>query len=118
VKTTGDPAYESRQEDLLILYRPLYYTSFMLADQVADNDFYGAEAVVLSSASSKTSYGTAFLLHGQGPRVVGLTSPGNVDFTRGLGCYDEVVSYPDVAALDPGGPRLYLDVAGDEALRR
>jgi hypothetical protein len=105
VKTTGDPAYEPDQEDLLILYRPLYYTSFMLADQVADNDFYGAEAVVLSSASSKTSYGTAFLLHGQGPRVVGLTSPGNVDFTRGLGCYDEVISYADLASLDPDGPR-------------
>jgi Protein of unknown function (DUF2855) len=117
VKTTGDPAYVQDQEDLLILYRPLYYTSFMLADQVADNGFYGAEAVVLSSASSKTSYGTAFLLHGQGPRVVGLTSPGNVDFTRELGCYDDVVSYPDVVSLDPGRPTVYLDVAGDEALR-
>ena len=115
--TTGDPTYEAHREDLLILFRPLYFTSFMLADQVADNDFYHADTVVLSSASSKTSYGTAFLLHGQGPRVVGLTSPGNVDFTRELGCYDDVVSYADVTSLDPRRPTVYLDVAGDAALR-
>jgi hypothetical protein len=97
---------------VLTLYRPLFYTSFMLADELTDNDFRGARTLVFSSASSKTAYGTAFLLRGKGPRIVGLTSPGNLEFTRGLGCYDEVLSYEDVTALDPNQTTGYLDVAG------
>ncbi|MEH1098437.1 DUF2855 family protein [Micromonospora sp. CPCC 205561] len=109
--TTGDPAYRPDQEDLLVLFRPLFFTSFMLADQVVDNDFYGARSLVLSSASSKTAYAAAFELHGRGPRLVGLTSPGNLAFTRSLGCYDDVVSYDDVDALD-AVPTAYLDLSG------
>ncbi|MEU8287121.1 DUF2855 family protein [Micromonospora sp. NPDC048905] len=114
--TTGDPAYRPDQEDLLILFRPLFFTSFMLADQVADNDFYGAESLLLSSASSKTAYAAAFELHGRGPRLVGLTSPGNLAFTRALGCYDEVVSYDDIDALDAVAS-VYLDLSGAPSTR-
>ena len=99
--TTGDAAYQADQEDLLILFRPLFFTSFMLADQLVDNDFYGATALVLSSASSKTAYAAAFELRGRGPRLVGLTSPGNVAFTESLGCYDEVLSYAEVGDARP-----------------
>ncbi|MGA3541059.1 DUF2855 family protein [Micromonosporaceae bacterium DT194] len=114
--TTGDPAYRADQEDLLILFRPLFFTSFMLADQVMDNDFYGAQTLLLSSASSKTAYAAAFELHGRGPRLVGLTSPGNVEFTRSLGCYDEVVSYDDIDTL-AAVPTAYLDLSGAPATR-
>ncbi|GAA2631493.1 hypothetical protein Adu01nite_26910 [Paractinoplanes durhamensis] len=114
--TKGDPVYRPEQEDLLILFRPLFYTSFMLADQVADSDFYGAEALVLSSASSKTAYAAALELQGRGPRLIGLTSPGNVAFTRSLGCYDEVVSYDDIGAL-ANVPTGYLDLSGAPATR-
>ncbi|WFE50492.1 DUF2855 family protein [Micromonospora sp. WMMD1155] len=112
----GDPAYQPDQEDLLILFRPLFFTSFMLADQVADNDFYGAESLLVSSASSKTAYAAAFESRGRGPRLVGLTSPGNLAFTRSLGCYDEVVSYDDIDALDVV-PTVYLDLSGAPATR-
>ncbi|MGB2568695.1 DUF2855 family protein [Micromonospora citrea] len=114
--TTGDPAYRSDQEDLLILFRPLFFTSFMLADQVVDNDFHRAESVVLSSASSKTAYATAFELHGRGPRLVGLTSPGNREFAQSLGCYDEVVSYDEIGLLD-AVPTAYLDLSGAPSTR-
>ncbi|ATO15235.1 hypothetical protein CO540_16485 [Micromonospora sp. WMMA2032] len=114
--TIGDPAYRPEQEDLLILFRPLFFTSFMLADQVVDNDWYGARSLVLSSASSKTAYAAAFELHGRGPRLVGLTSPDNLGFTRSLGCYDEVLPYGDVAALD-AVPTVYLDLSGAPAHR-
>jgi hypothetical protein len=83
--TTGDAAYQADREDLLVLYRPLFFTSFMLADKLEDNGFFGAEVLALSSASSKTAYGTAFLLRGKAPQVVGLTSVGNVAFTESLG---------------------------------
>src|SRR3954452_15260351 len=71
--TTPDPAYVQAQEDLQVLYRPLFMTSFVLADFLSDNAFFGADTAVISSASSKTSYGAAFLL--DGIRRVGLTSP-------------------------------------------
>ncbi|MEV0715227.1 DUF2855 family protein [Asanoa sp. NPDC050611] len=114
--TTGDPAYRVDEEDLLVLFRPLFFTSFMLADQVVDNGFYGAAAVVLSSASSKTAYAAAFELRGRGARVVGLTSPGNVAYTASLGCYDDVLSYAQVETLTPV-PTAYLDLSGAPATR-
>ncbi|MBQ1073325.1 DUF2855 family protein [Micromonospora sp. C31] len=114
--TTGDPAYRPGQEDLLVLFRPLFFTSFMLADRVADNDFYGAESLVVSSASSKTAYAAAVELHGRGPRLIGLTSPGNLEFTRSLGCYDDVVPYDDIDALD-AVPTVYLDLSGAPTTR-
>ncbi|SCE74331.1 DUF2855 family protein [Micromonospora chokoriensis] len=114
--TSGDPAYQPDQEDLLILFRPLFFTSFMLADQVVDNDFYGAESLLVSSASSKTAYAAAFELRGRGPRLVGLTSPGNLAFTRSLGCYDEVVPYDDIEGVD-AVPTVYLDLSGAPSTR-
>jgi hypothetical protein len=114
--TTGDDAYRPELEDLLVLFRPLFFTSFMLADRVLDRDAYGARQVVLSSASSKTAYAAAFELHGRGPRLVGLTSPGNVAFTRSLGCYDDVLSYDGIGGL-PAVPTTYLDLSGSAATR-
>lgn len=113
--TTGDPAYAAEQEDLQVLYRPLFMTSFMLADFLADNRYFGGEVAVISSASSKTSYGTAFLL--DGIRRVGLTSEANRAFTESLGCYDEVRTYDEVDGLVV--PKaVYVDVAGNAGLRR
>src|SRR4029450_5388457 len=86
--TTGDPAYEADREDLQVLFRPLFWTSFMLADWLMDTDAMGAKRIVLSSASSKTAYGAAFELHRNGWNVVGLTSPRNLGLSESLGCYD------------------------------
>lgn len=117
VFTTTDAAYEVGREDLLILFRPLFFTSFMLADQLEDNAFFGATVLVMSSASSKTAYSAAFLLQGKGPEVVGLTSPANVEFTRSLGCYDRVVAYDAMTTLRADAPTAYLDLAGSAELR-
>ena len=111
----ADPAYERAREDLQALYRPLFFTSFMLADYLSDNGCFGAPTAVLSSASSKTAYGTAFLL--DGVHRIGLTSPGNVDFTASLGCYDEVLAYDDIAALPADVPTVYVDMAGSARVR-
>jgi hypothetical protein len=113
--TTGDPAYEPGREDLQVLFRPLFWTSFMLADRLGDDGAGGADRIVLSSASSKTAYGTAFELQRTGHRVVGLTAARNLAFTEGLGCYDAVVSYDTVDRLDRE-PTLYADLAGDPAI--
>lgn len=113
--TTEDPAYAADQEDLQVLYRPLFMTSFVLSDFLTDNELFGAGTVVISSASSKTSYGTAFLL--DGVHRVGLTSAANREFTESLGCYDEVRTYEEVDTLAEG-PAVFVDVAGDAAVRR
>ncbi|HVE98560.1 MAG TPA: DUF2855 family protein [Mycobacteriales bacterium] len=118
--TTGDPAYDADREDLQVLYRPLFMTSFMLDDFLADSDFFGAQALLLSSASSKTAYGAAFCtgLRDDRPRLVGLTSAANLAFTERLGCYDEVLTYDDFEALPADRPTAYVDMAGAAPLRR
>ena len=119
VATSGDPTYDVAHEDLHILYRPLFITSLMLDDFLADNGFFGATTILMSSASSKTAYATAFCLQRreQRPKVVGLTSAGNVGFTADLGCYDEVVAYDDVPGIAADGPAVYADFAGNQGLR-
>jgi hypothetical protein len=101
------------------LFRPLFMTGWLIDRFLADADDFGAAQILLSSASSKTAMATAFNLsrrQGQRPQVIGLTSAGNADFVRGLGCYDAVVTYSELAALDATRPTVFVDFAGDRAL--
>jgi len=115
----GDPAYVGRGGDYQALLRPLFMLSFLVDDFLAENDFFGAARVLLSSASSKTAFGLAHLLHTQRPsiRVTGLTSAANVEFVRSLGCYDEIVTYDRVTSLPPDSPVAFVDMAGNSELR-
>lgn len=124
-RCSTDPVYDQATEPLQMLLRPLFMTDFVLDDWLADNDFFGATGahdgtVVLSSASSKTSFGLAHLLarRTDRPEVVGLTSAGNVAFVEGLGVYDRVITYDDVASLPADGASVYVDMAGDTGVRR
>ena len=99
-----------------MLLKPLFTTSFVLDDFAAGNDFYGAKSVILTSASSKTAFGLAFLLkrnRSDDVEVIGLTSPGNVAFVEGLGCYDRVVAYDDIGTLDATVPVMNVDMSGN-----
>lgn len=117
-RTSADPAYRAADENWQMLVRPLFITSFMLADFLSDNAFFGAERLVFSSASSKTAFGTAFCLQGQeGIERVALTSERNSAFVQGLGCYERTVAYGELEALDTAVPTLYVDFSGDEGLR-
>src|SRR5262249_61854150 len=116
-RVDGDASFEEKNEDQQMLPFPLYFTSFLIDDFLADEDFFGAESAVLSSASSRTSSALAYLLSKRdGIEVVGLTSPGNVEFVEGLGVYDKVVPYEEIDSLDQG-PAVYLDMAGDAKVR-
>ena len=116
----SDPVYEPATEAVQMLFRPLFMTGFLLDDWLADNDFHAADVVVLSSASSKTAFGLAFLLteRDDRPEVIGLTSPRNVDFVSDLEVYDRVLTYDDVDFLDPQEPTVYVDMAGDVGVRQ
>jgi hypothetical protein len=115
-----DPVYEPDTEAVQLLFRPLFMTDFLLDDWLDDNDDFGAEVLVVSSASSKTAFGLAHLLarRNDGPEVIGLTSPGNVDFTAGLDLYDQVLTYDDLASLPDTAAAVYVDIAGDADVRR
>jgi hypothetical protein len=115
----GDPAFTGRNGDYQALLRPLFMLSFLVDDHIAENDFYGARCVMLSSASSKTAFGLAHLLHARRNdiRVIGLTSEANADFVRSLGCYHDVVSYDRVTSLPTDSPVALVDMAGNSALR-
>ena len=115
-RTSGDPAALTAMEDARCLLFPLFSTSYVLYDYLVDNDFFGAGQVLVGSASSKTGLGLTNLLsrHGEdGPRVVGLTSPRNLDFVKGLGTCDEVIPYDAIGALDPDVPTAFVDMSGD-----
>jgi hypothetical protein len=115
----GDPAFTGKSGDHQALIRPLFMLSFMVDDYLAENTFFGATRVMLSSASSKTAIGLAHLLHGlrKGIGVIGLTSAGNADFVASLGCYDEVVTYDRIAAMPAHTPVALVDMAGNSELR-
>lgn len=122
LRCSTDPLYRPADEDVLALYRPLFTTSFLIDDFLADNDFFGARRVLVSSASSKAAYGLGFCLAarrgGEGEVAsVGLTSPAHVAFTTALGCYDDIRTYADVAGLPAGEPTVYVDMSGNAALR-
>lgn len=118
-RLVADPDHDPATEDLEALLRPLFTTSWLIDDFLADEDFFGGEAVVLTSASSKTSFGTAFCLARRDDHpveIIGLTSPRNAEFVSSLGCYDTVLTYDDVAALRSDRPTVSVDMAGSSAV--
>ncbi len=111
------PAEPGPSEDSQVLFRPLFGTSFLIDDMLDEQGFLGAASVWLSSASSKTALGTAFMLaRREGVEVVGLTSAGRADFVRGLGVYDQVITYDELEGA-PADPVVYVDISGDAELR-
>jgi hypothetical protein len=101
-----------------VLLRPLFITSWLIDDFFSEASFFGANIAILSSASSKTAYGTAACLKQRaGIEVVGLTSVSNIEFCKSLGCYDRVLAYEDLAAIAADATCVYIDFAGNAALR-
>ena len=108
----ADRVYRPEREDRQMLLWPLFVTSFVVDDFLGDHGLYGADTVVVSSASSKTAIGAAFQLAVRRDLdVVGLTSAANLDFVRSLDCYDSAMTYEDVGRLVPTDS-CYVDVAG------
>lgn len=115
---TGEDAfYRADTEEIQMLLRPLFFTSFLIDDQLADEGLAGRGPVIVSSASSKTAIAAAFLLARRDDvELIGLTSPRSVEFVEGLGIYDRVAAYDAIESLG-AGPATYVDIAGDGAVR-
>lgn len=119
-RCANDALHQASREDHQAIFYPLFFTSFMTEDLLADSDYFGAKQIVIASASSKTALGIAFLLSIKPghPRVVALTSSRNEDFCAKTGYYDDVVTYDAVASIDSSAPTVFIDVAGDGKLLR
>jgi hypothetical protein len=115
--TGGDSFYRPDTEAMQMLLRPLFFTSFLIDDQVADDGSTARGPVVIASASSKTAIAAAFLLaQREEAELIGLTSPRNAEFVEGLGIYDRTVAYDAIDSLDRA-PASFVDFAGDGEVR-
>ena len=115
VATDRDAFHQSGDdaEDRHALLRGLFITGWLAEDYFADNDWFGARRVLVLSASSKTAIGFAHCADARtGLEVIGVTSARNHAFTHALGCYDEVVTYEDIAAIPADAPIVCIDMAG------
>lgn len=118
VRTAADPLYDAATQAEQLLLRPLFSTAFLIDDFLADANYFGAKAVLLSSASSKTAFASAYLLKKRGgAEIVGLTSKANEAFVTSLGCYDRVVTYDKLTTLPASLAVAYVDMAGNTQLR-
>ena len=116
--TDHDPFYRADTEPIQMLLRPLFITSFLIDDQLADTGLIARGPVVISSASSKTAIGVAFLLaQREGVEAIGLTSTRSATFVDGLEIYDRTVTYDAIDSL-PSGSATFVDIAGDSDVRR
>jgi Protein of unknown function (DUF2855) len=115
--TGRDPFHRPQTEEVQMLLRPLFYTSFLIDDQLADDGLTDRGPILISSASSKTAIAAAFMLaRRDGVEVIGLTSPRNAEFVERLGIYARTVAYDAVDTLDRGAA-TYVDIAGDGKVR-
>jgi hypothetical protein len=108
--------YRAAHHDLWPIFRPLFLTGWLIADQFEDDHDYGAEQLLIISASSKTAIGLGHAMNervGKRPRTIGLTSPSSVAALTATGVYDAVVGYDALDTLDASVPAALVDMAGN-----
>jgi hypothetical protein len=112
--------YRAADHDLWPVFRPLYMTGWLIADQLDEEADHGAAQVLITAASSKTAMGFAhaFRARASRPALVALTSPGSVGFLEASGLYDRIVTYDAIGALDPALPTALIDIAGNPGVTR
>lgn len=116
-RAAENPIYEKEREDQDSLLRGLFLTSWLVEDFLTYNESFGAEACLITSASSKTSIALGFCVKKRGNlRSIGLTSERNRAFCEALGCYDDVITYANLDALDGSRTAVSVDMAGSMKL--
>lgn len=113
----GDPEHDPAREGERMIFGPLFKTGFLIEYFLRSQEWFGAQNLVITSASSKTAMGLASVAKHRSPDVrrLGLTSSGNVEFVKASGLYDEVLSYEAVADLSKD-PSVSVDFAGNSSL--
>jgi hypothetical protein len=114
------PDYRAADHDYWPVFRPLFLTGWLIADQFEDEGDYGADQILIASASSKTAIGLGFALKQRAvrPETIGLTSAANVDALAAQGIYDRVIGYDQIMTLNASTPAALVDMAGNGAVTR
>ena len=114
-RVTNEPAYDRAGDNERMLLFVLHLTAFCLYDLLHSNHWYGAEQVVIISASSKTSTGLAYGLadDDNAPSVIGLTSAKNINMVNSTHTYDSVLSYEDLEQIDASKPTVIVDMSAN-----
>lgn len=116
--TGSDSFYRADTEAIQMLLRPLFFTSFLIDDQLGDEGLAARGPVAIASASSKTAIAAAFMLaQREGVELIGLTSPRNAEFVESLGVYGRTVAYDAIETLERR-PTTFVDIAGDADVRQ
>lgn len=114
-RVKANPFYQKSNEDIEMLVRGLFTTSWLVNDYMFDNQFFGASQYLITSASSKTSIALAFAIKEQGKMTaIGITSEKNRKFVESLNCYQQVISYDEIEKLDAKSPSILVDMAGSQ----
>ncbi len=100
--------------DVALVCWPGIITGFGCYFTLQKNNFYGANNLVITSASSKVALALAFYLKDSGRRVIGYTSELNKKFCEETGLYSQVLSYDDL--LDPDEKYLFIDIIGSNQI--
>ena len=108
IYSTYDVAPSERENETVIL-RPLFFTALVLDAAMAAHN---AEQIIVSSASARTASAFSFFAARREAKLVGLTSAERLDWVRGLGVYDEVLSYDELESVERR-PSVYVDISGD-----
>jgi Protein of unknown function (DUF2855) len=118
-RLSGDPEHDPAREDARMIFGPLFKTGFLIEAMLRREGWFGAEALVVTSASSKTAMALAHCVREASPAIrrIGLTSAGNTDFVSATGLYDAVYAYESVPQL-PQIASVAVDFAGNAALLR
>ena len=101
------------------ILQPLLATSYLLFDWLQDNQCFGAQQIIIGSASSKTGLGLCKYLAEPSDRayqIVGLTSAKNRSFVEDLGACDSVLTYDQISDIAQV-PSVYVDMSGNSAVK-
>jgi len=114
-RVSGMTDLKAEEKDLWPVFRPLLVTGYMICDQYEENNYYGVDEIILTSASSKTALMTAKCFQGfEGvPKLVGLTSAGNKEFVEKSGLYDKVITYDEIESIPNTTKTAMIDLAGN-----
>jgi hypothetical protein len=114
-RTAGEPQFDPAMENERMLLLPLYATSYCLYDFLKDAKWFGADQLVIISASSKTALGLAMALadDAAAPPVIALTSQRNLDWVENLELYQDVCSYENLKDIDARVPTVIVDMSGN-----
>jgi hypothetical protein len=118
LRLSGDVNYDNSLDDIRSLLFPLHITSFCICDALKVEGYFGADQIIIVSASSKTAIGVAQGLQeaSGAPSILGLTSQKNLDFVNNLDCYDEVITYDQISKVNINLKSVMVDMAGSREI--